>query len=210
MDDPLGMLASGAVYVTLIPESTASAAFRCSGRSAFTGALANGQALAIAAHAPVAGADRAVTAQEVAVEIDVLGNDSDVDLDPLSVASVSTPSAGNASTLGADVTYTPPAGFDGVADFSYTVADGHGGFATGVVEVLTVGRVPAALQPVSGTMELHVDAVPGWHYTVEYKDDLLAGEAWQELDGGVAPSGPMLIVDPTPPLQRFYRFKVRP
>ncbi|MCQ4349136.1 cadherin-like domain-containing protein [Pseudomonas stutzeri] len=55
---------------------------------------------------------------------DLLGNDSDVDGDTLSIASV-TSGTGGTAVLNADgtVTFTPDADFNGVATFSYTVTD---------------------------------------------------------------------------------------
>ena len=74
--------------------------------------------------APVAGDDTASTAEDTAVEIDVLGDDSDVDGDTLSVRSVTVPSSGTAAVgPGRSVTYTPAANFCGQATFSYTVGD---------------------------------------------------------------------------------------
>ncbi|MCQ4349124.1 cadherin-like domain-containing protein [Pseudomonas stutzeri] len=57
---------------------------------------------------------------------DLLGNDSDVDGDSLSIASV-TSGTGGTAVLNADgtVTFTPDADFNGVATFSYTVTDGN-------------------------------------------------------------------------------------
>ncbi|MCQ4349146.1 cadherin-like domain-containing protein [Pseudomonas stutzeri] len=51
---------------------------------------------------------------------DLLGNDSDVDGDSLSIASV-TSGTGGSAVLNADgtVTFTPDADFNGVATFSY-------------------------------------------------------------------------------------------
>ncbi|MCQ4349217.1 cadherin-like domain-containing protein [Pseudomonas stutzeri] len=65
-----------------------------------------------------------------------MGNDSDVDGDSLSIASV-TSGTGGSAVLNADgtvtftpdadgtVTFTPDADFNGVATFSYTVTDGN-------------------------------------------------------------------------------------
>jgi len=48
------------------------------------------------------------------------------------------------------VTYTPPAGFVGTDTFTYTAADGYGGFATASVTVTVVNAPAAALGAVSG------------------------------------------------------------
>ncbi len=84
--------------------------------------------------APVAVADSA-TSTGGAITIPVLANDSDPDGDPLTLISVTTASAGHATLSGNSVVYTPPAGFDGTASFSYTVCDPGGLCATAGVSV---------------------------------------------------------------------------
>jgi Ca2+-binding RTX toxin-like protein len=73
---------------------------------------------------------------------DLLGNDSDPDGDSLTIASVSNPVGGTAvlSADGTSITFTPTSNFNGIASFTYTVADGFGGTATATVEV-DVGAV---------------------------------------------------------------------
>ncbi|MFP5322551.1 MAG: Ig-like domain-containing protein [Acidimicrobiia bacterium] len=90
--------------------------------------------------APVAVDDAASTPVDTAVTITVLGNDTDVDGDPLVVASVTAPLSGGSAAVDSDgtVTYTPPAGWSGTDTFSYTVSDGNGGTASADVTV-TVG-----------------------------------------------------------------------
>lgn len=90
--------------------------------------------------APVANADSAVTVTNVAVTIDVLANDTDADGDILSISGVSQGTNGVVSTDGATVTYTPNTGFSGIDGFTYDIADGFGGSATGNVSV-TVNAV---------------------------------------------------------------------
>ncbi|HGY56265.1 MAG TPA: tandem-95 repeat protein, partial [Caldithrix abyssi] len=64
--------------------------------------------------APVAVDDNATTDEEVAVEITVLSNDSDVENDPLTVTDVTTPANGTAViNSGTTVTYTPNTDFFG-------------------------------------------------------------------------------------------------
>jgi hypothetical protein len=96
-------------------------------------------AISIAAvnDAPVAGADSATTVAGVSIDIPVLSNDTDIDGDTLSVSSAG-PSASGATISvvdGGQVRYTPAPGFSGPESFSYTVADGQGGTATGQVSV---------------------------------------------------------------------------
>gem|GEM_PF-3543431 len=75
--------------------------------------------------APVAFDDAAITDEDIAVTVNVLANDSDVDGDLLSVSTVSAASNGSVF-INADntVTYTPNAGFSGVDSFTYTMSDG--------------------------------------------------------------------------------------
>ncbi|WP_420464453.1 retention module-containing protein, partial [Panacagrimonas sp.] len=90
---------------------------------------------------PVAVADAAVTNQDQAVVIAVLGNDSDSDSDPLTITGVSQGSNGTVTINGdGTVTYTPNAGANGDDSFTYTISDGQGGTATATVNV-TVNEV---------------------------------------------------------------------
>jgi len=86
--------------------------------------------------APVANADSATVAEDGTVNVAVLGNDTDVDGDTLSVASV-TQGAHGTVTINPDKTvkYTPAANYNGSDSFTYTVSDGNGGTATGTVTV---------------------------------------------------------------------------
>jgi hypothetical protein len=73
------------------------------------------------------------TALNVAAGAGVLANDSDVDLDALSVTAFdATSTGGGAVNVAADgsFTYTPAANFNGADSFDYTVSDGNGGSAT--------------------------------------------------------------------------------
>ena len=66
--------------------------------------------------------------------INVLGNDTDANGDPLHVQSVTQPAHGTV-TINADgtVTYVPVAGYTGPDSFTYTINDGHGGTSTATV-----------------------------------------------------------------------------
>ena len=88
------------------------------------------------ADVPLAVDDTASTTADVAVTIDVLANDTDVDGDSLSVLSVTQGQQGSV-VIEADqtVTYTPAAGFLGGDSFSYTIDDGNGGQDTAMVQV---------------------------------------------------------------------------
>lgn len=90
--------------------------------------------------APIAGNDTATTTQEVAVVMttaSLLANDSDEEGDPLSITATSNAVNGSAvlDAQAGTITFTPAAGFSGVAFFDYTVSDGQGGNAIGAVAV---------------------------------------------------------------------------
>jgi Ca2+-binding RTX toxin-like protein len=92
--------------------------------------------------APDAMDDDGTTTEDTPVTIDVLGNDSDVDGDMLSVVDLGDPANGTVTDNGdGTVDYTPDAGFTGTDTFTYTVSDGNGG--TDVAEVtVTVEAAP--------------------------------------------------------------------
>ncbi|MDT7855729.1 Ig-like domain-containing protein [Rubrivirga sp. S365] len=106
---------------------------------------------------PVARDDAATTAEDEAVTINVLANDTDPDGDPLSVLAVTQPSDGRAAVTGggAAVRYTPSANANGRDSFTYTVSDGNGGTATATVTVTVtpVNDRPVARQDVYVTDE---------------------------------------------------------
>ena len=84
---------------------------------------------------PVAVADSGSTSQGVAVLLDVLANDTDVDGDTLSIAGVGNASNGTVAIQSGKVLYTPNSGYTGSDAFTYTASDGHGGTAIGNVSV---------------------------------------------------------------------------
>ncbi|AXI48894.1 type I secretion protein [Sulfitobacter sp. SK012] len=90
---------------------------------------------------PVAVDDADLTDFETPVTIPVLGNDTDVDGDTLSVAETSSDDGLVAINGDGTITFTPADGFSGDAAISYTVSDGNGGTDTAVVTV-TVGEDP--------------------------------------------------------------------
>ncbi|MEQ9641080.1 MAG: S8 family serine peptidase [Alphaproteobacteria bacterium] len=92
--------------------------------------------------------DLAATGFGVAVDIDVLANDSDPENDPLTVAAVGAAGNGIVADNGdGTLTYTPDAGFSGDDSFTYTVDDGQGGSDTATVTV-SVAEPPAGPAPV--------------------------------------------------------------
>ncbi len=93
---------------------------------------------------PVANDDTASTEQDVAVDVDVLANDSDPTNDLLSVTAFDAASAnsGTVACTGAGIcTYIPPTGFTGTDTFDYTISDGQE-TATATVTVTVTSPAP--------------------------------------------------------------------
>lgn len=95
----------------------------------------------IANQLPVAANDSGLaTIQNTALQIAaarLLANDSDPDGDPLSITGVSAASNGTVSFDAQNkiVIFTPAAGYNGVAGFTYAIADGRGGTASANVSI---------------------------------------------------------------------------
>jgi len=88
--------------------------------------------------APVAHNDSATTAFNTPVTINVLSNDSDVDVgDILTVTGIGTsPTHGSVQiNAGTTITYTPTTGYIGGDSFTYNISDGHGGTAPATVNI---------------------------------------------------------------------------
>ena len=96
----------------------------------------------------IANTDFAVTNVNTAVTINPLANDTDSDGDPLTITHVADKAitaGGPAVTLASGATvqltvagafiYTPPVGYSGYEDFTYTISDGTGTTAVGFVHV---------------------------------------------------------------------------
>ena len=98
-------------------------------------------------------ADAVTTAEDTAITIAVLANDTDADGDTLTITAASSASHGTTVVNpGGTIRYTPAANYNGADAFSYTISDGHGGTAVGFVDV-TVTAVNDA--PVSRQRQLH-------------------------------------------------------
>ncbi|GMQ81588.1 MAG: hypothetical protein BMS9Abin05_1020 [Rhodothermia bacterium] len=93
---------------------------------------------------PLAFADSATLSEDSIVQIDILGNDTDVDGDEIDASSVSIESAPlngsitDINTQTGAVTYTPDSDFFGLDSFTYLVLDVSGEASNAVVVSLTV------------------------------------------------------------------------
>ncbi|MEL6464477.1 MAG: tandem-95 repeat protein [Pseudomonadota bacterium] len=106
---------------------------------------------------PVAVDDTETTDEDVPVIVDLLGNDTDVDGDDLTLGTVSVPPEQGTVVDNGDgtVTFSPAPNFNGPATISYEVLDGNGGSDTGeaVVSVGAINDGPVAVDDADTTEE---------------------------------------------------------
>ena len=104
-----------------------------------------------------AGSDLLTTNEDQALMIEpatLLGNDTDVDGDTLSIISVQDAQNGDVAIVDGKVVFTPAPNFNGTGSFTYTISDGNGKFDTATV---TVGVKPVNDAPVVDSANLTVD-----------------------------------------------------
>lgn len=128
---------------------------------------------------PVAVDDFVATSAGVAIGIDVLANDSDPDLDPLSITNVSDPPHGSAQINGGTLLYTPDAGFGGNDSFTYTIEDGRGGSVTAGVSVTVIAPVNNPPTAVDDTLNIEEDS--GAHLVDVLANDTTAPDPGESL-----------------------------
>ena len=114
------------------------------------GAAISFPALLVINTPPFATPDNLARLPDESVNVDItrlLANDGDPDGDPIHLVSISEESlhGGTVEVTGRYVLYTPPSGFNGDDTFTYTLADGRGGFAVGVVTVVVSDNTPPQL-----------------------------------------------------------------
>ena len=143
------------------------------------------------------------------------GNAADADGDPLSLASLD-PATTNGMALatnGTSITYSNAANV--IDQFGYLVSDGHGGTASGQVNIVNVVGSPSAefvgVPNVSGgSVMLNFSAVPGWTYYLERSTNLVI---WKTISTNVAPASGVFDYTDTfsdlsePPPSAFYQLR---
>jgi len=109
--------------------------------------------------APVAVADTASTLDDSAVEIDVLGNDFDVDDDALSILGA-TADSGSVEVENGGLVYTPALGTQGDVQITYTITDASGATSqANVIVTVTASEQTAQTFPVvEAPADIEVDA----------------------------------------------------
>jgi hypothetical protein len=131
--------------------------------------------------APVANDDSVTATEDTPAQYstELTGNDTDADLDTLTITAVSNFVNGTASVSGGIVTFTPNANFNGIASFDYTISDGNGHTDTATATV-TVGAVSDPVTVAApGTLALNEDS----------SNVAVTGLSIADVDATLAPSG---------------------
>jgi hypothetical protein len=131
--------------------------------------------------APVANPDSVGATEDTQAQYstELTGNDTDSDLDTLTITAVSNFVNGTASVAGGIVTFNPTANFNGIASFDYTISDGNGHTATATATV-TVGAVSDPVTAAApGTLTLNEDA----------SNTPVSGLSIADVDSALAPAG---------------------
>jgi hypothetical protein len=172
---------------------------------------------------PVAGADSITRVNDTTVakvlKATLLANDTDPDIDPLSITAVgnATPGGATVAISGNYVVYTAPANNSGGGSFTYTLSDGPGGHTvSGSVTVTEVGRPPAPATGAPNTVRSTTSGgnvtatflgVPSRSYRVQYSTN--GGASWSDFNPlavYTAPAnGVITHTDVNPPGPRQYR-----
>jgi arylsulfatase A-like enzyme len=103
--------------------------------------------------------DSALTYTDQSILIDVLDNDTDDGQpSPISIQNVGTPDFGTAAAESGQIRYTPPASFEGTAQFTYTITDGEGTDSATVTVAVTTAQPPLASNDEAETTGNNSDA----------------------------------------------------
>ncbi len=149
---------------------------------------------------PIAVNDSGIVVAGNTVIVPVISNDTDVDVDPLGVVSVTQPAVGTAAVSGqGSVSYQAPTGFSGTVSFTYTVSDGKGGTAVGTVTIV-VSALPDAGADTGVQEEAGVDAEADAPAEADaMPDDAPEEDAGPEQDAAADVSPEDVAQDPAEP-----------
>ncbi|WOO40240.1 tandem-95 repeat protein [Rubellicoccus peritrichatus] len=106
--------------------------------------------------APVAVADSSTINENASVDLPVLANDSDPDLDPISIDQFTQPANGTVTSVsGGILRYEPDYGFSGTDTFTYTVTDGIISSVPATVSIIVnaVNFTPVAVDDIINVAE---------------------------------------------------------
>jgi VCBS repeat-containing protein len=143
--------------------------------------------------APVAENDAETTKEETAITVDVLGNDSDAEADPLTVSIATPPSEGNAVVqLDGTILYTPDPGYVGIDRFDYTITDSQGGISTATVTITVESAFIYAFDSFNDFKE-HEDEDEPHLYSEILLSKLIPALAPEPIIAGYAKPGTVLI-----------------
>jgi hypothetical protein len=148
---------------------------------------------------PVANNDTATVQEDSSGNvINVAANDTDPDGDLLTVSAAST-STGSVTFGGSNVTYTPPADFNGQATINYTISDGNGGTDTAIVTV-TVNNVNDPPEANNDTANVEEDSednvINVTANDTDVDDDTLTVTSATASNGTATPSGGNVLYTP--------------
>ena len=139
---------------------------------------------------PIAGTDSVQTGFGIPVKMKIsalIFNDSDVEGNNLSLTQAGPVSSegGAVSRMSNWVRYAPPLGLGSDDAFTYTISDGQGGSATGMVTVafmpeIGVSQNMSVLEPGDGTVHLRFRGIPNRLYDIQYAEDA-ENPDWQAL-----------------------------
>ena len=132
----------------------------------------------------------------------------------LTVAAVTPGANGAVSTDGTSVTYTSGSGFSGTDHFNYTVSDGQGGAATGMVTVVVVTNGPGfnrlgnPLFLGAGNIQVNYQGLPGHDYVLDWTGDLSPPVIWSpQTNLTLDASGQFILTNGLPWNPGFWRMR---
>jgi len=165
----------------------------------------------VAAASPIAGADFASTLEDTPVTIDLLKNDSDPDGDSIHIESIIQSADGKVTLapVAGLVSFAPNFNFNGMATFSYVLADVGGATATAVVTVyvdrvndppIASNRVASVTEGQSVTILLQASDPDKERCDLIFVTDLQPahGTLSSVVDAGCNPNGDMANTTYTP------------